>query len=156
MSDTVRFTAALEPADVGTYVVIPPHAVAALGATGRTSVTGSIDGKPFRNQVMPYTFEGIGRQVVMVVNKAVRTSLGKEAGDSVEFVLARDERSRSADIAIPSELADALTGSPDAKAAFERLPPSHRREHAEFVAQAKREETRRRRAGQTVERIRGR
>ncbi len=60
------------------------------------------------------------------------------------------------DVAIPSELADALAASPDAKAAFERLPPSHRREHAEFVAQAKREETRRRRAGQTVERLRGR
>src|SRR2546423_14521297 len=88
----VRFTAKLEPADVGTFVVIPPEVATALGATGRTSVSGTIDGQPFTNQVMPYTFEGSGRRVVMVVNKAVRTSLRKEAGDSVDFVLARDDR----------------------------------------------------------------
>jgi hypothetical protein len=152
----VRFTALLEPADVGTFVVIPPEVVTALGASGRTSVTGTIDGQPFSNQVMPYTFEGLGRQVVMVVNKAVRTALGKEAGESVEFVLARDPRSRSADVAIPPELAEALARDDGARAAFDSLAPSHRREHAEFVAEAKREETRRRRAEQAIARLRQR
>jgi bacteriocin resistance YdeI/OmpD-like protein/uncharacterized protein DUF1905 len=150
----VRFTAVLLPAEVGTYVVIPPDVVTALGATGRTSVTGTIDGQPFSNQVMPYTFEGVGRQVVMVVNKAVRTSLGKNAGDSVEFMLTRDARSRSADVAVPAELLEALAGDAAAKAAFDRLAPSHRREHAEYVGGAKREETRRRRAGETISRLR--
>ena len=150
----VRFSAVLQPADVGTFVVIPPEVVTALGATGRTSVTGTIDGQPFANQVMPYTFEGVGRQVVMVVNKAVRTALGKEAGESVEFVLARDARSRSADVAIPAELVEALAADPDVRSRFDGLAPSHRREFAEFVGEAKREETRRRRAEQTVARLR--
>src|SRR5215210_3975583 len=150
--DPVRFTAVLQPAEVGTYVVIPPDVVAALGATGRTSVTGTIDGQPFSNQVMPYTFEGVGRQVVMVVNRAVRTSLGKNAGDNVEFVLARDTRSRSADVTVPPELVGALAGDAGAKAAFDRLAPAHRHEHAEYVGEAKREETRRRRAAETVSR----
>ena len=154
--DEVRFSAVLEPADVGTFVVIPPEVVTALGASGRTSVTGTIDGQPFSNQVMPYTFEGLGRQVVMVVNKVVRTALGKEAGESVEFVLARDPRSRSADVAIPPELAEALARDDVARAAFDGLAPSHRREHAEFVAEAKREETRRRRAEQAIARLRQR
>jgi hypothetical protein len=154
MTETpVRFTAVLQPADVGTYVVIPPDVVTALGATGRTSVSGTIDGQPFSNQVMPYTFEGVGRQVVMVVNKAVRTSLDKAAGDSVEFVLARDARSRSADVAVPAELVEALAGDAAAQAAFDRLAPSHRREHAEYVAGAKREETRQRRAAETISRL---
>jgi hypothetical protein len=156
MSESVSFTARLEPAEVGTYVVIPPDVVAALRATGRTSVTGTIDGQPFSNQVMPYTFEGIGRQVVMVVNKSVRTGLGKNAGDSVEFVLARDARSRSASVAVPAELEQALGGDPAARATFDALPPSHRREHSEFVAQAKRKDTRHRRAAQTIDRLRGR
>jgi antitoxin component of MazEF toxin-antitoxin module len=150
----VRFSAVLQPVDVGTFVVIPPEVVTALGATGRTSVTGTIDGQPFSNQVMPYTFEGVGRQVVMVVNKAVRTALGKQAGESVELVLARDTRSRSADVAIPPELLEALARDDEAQAVFDGLAPSHRREHAEFVAEAKREETRRRRAAQTVTRLR--
>ncbi|HEY0442997.1 MAG TPA: YdeI/OmpD-associated family protein [Candidatus Limnocylindrales bacterium] len=155
MTASVRFTATLEPAEVGTYVVIPPDAIVGLGATGRTSVTGTIDGQPFSNQVMPYTFEGVGRQVVMVVNRTVRASIRKDVGDTVDFVLARDERSRSADVAVPPELEAALAAEPAARAAFDRLAPSHRREHAQFVADAKREETRRRRAQQTVERLRG-
>jgi uncharacterized protein YdeI (YjbR/CyaY-like superfamily) len=90
----------------------------------------------------------------MVVNKTVRTGLGKNAGDSVEFVLTRDSRSRSAGVAVPAELQQALGANPAARAAFEALPPSHRREHSEFVAGAKREETRQRRAAQTIDRLR--
>ena len=149
-----RFTARLEPIESGTFVVIPADVVEALGATGRTSVVGTIDGHPFRNEFMPYTFEGIGRQVVMAVNKATRGAIGKDAGDTVDFDLERDERSRSADVEIPAELADALAADPPAKAAFDALAPSHRREYAENVAQAKRPETRQRRAADTIERLR--
>ena len=72
-----RFTACLEPIEGGTFVVIPAEVVDALGATGRTSVVGTIDGHPLRHQFMPYTFEGVGRQVVMAVNKATREAIGK-------------------------------------------------------------------------------
>ena len=150
-----RFTARLEPIESGTFVVIPADVVEALRATGRTSVTGTIDGHDFRNQFMPYTFEGIGRQVVMPVNKATRATIGKNAGDTVDFDLERDERSRSADVAIPAELVAALAADPAARAAFDALAPSHRREYADHVAEAKRPETRERRATQTIERLRG-
>ena len=151
----VRFTAALRPIEGGTYVDIPPEAVEALRATGRTSVVGTIDGRPFKNQFMPYVFEDEGRKVVMVVNKATRTSLGKDAGDTVEFDLERDERSRSADVAVPDGARRGARPDAAAKAAFEALAPSHRREFAEFVAEAKRPDTRLRRAAQTVAELRG-
>ena len=150
-----RFTARLEPIESGTFVVIPAEVVEALRATGRTSVAGTIDGHDFRNQFMPYTFDGIGRQVVMPVNKATRATIGKNAGDTVDFDLERDERSRSADVAIPAELVAALAADPAARAAFDALAPSHRREYADHVAEAKRPETRERRATQTIERLRG-
>jgi hypothetical protein len=149
-----RFTARLEPIESGTFIVIPAEVVEALRATGRTSVVGTIDGHPFRNQFMPYTFEGVGRQVVMPVNKATRETIGKNAGDTVDFDLERDERSRSADVEIPAELAEALAADEAAKAAFEALAPSHRREYADHVAEAKRPETRTRRAAQTIQRLR--
>jgi hypothetical protein len=149
-----RFTARLDPIESGTFVVIPAEVVEALRATGRTSVAGTIDGHAFRNQFMPYTFEGIGRQVVMAVNKATREAIGKNAGDTVDFDLERDERSRSADVEIPPELADALAADVVAKTAFDALAPSHRREYADHVAEAKRPETRERRAAQAVERLR--
>ena len=75
-------------------------------------MVGTIDGHPLRHQFMPYTFEGVGRQVVMAVNKATRQTIGKDAGDTVEFDLERDERSRSADVDIPTELAEALAAEP--------------------------------------------
>jgi hypothetical protein len=149
-----RFTARLEPIESGTFVVIPADVVEALRATGRTSVTGTIDGHEFRNQFMPYTFEGVGRQVVMAVNKATRETIGKNAGDAVEFDLERDERSRSADVAIPTELAEALATDPAASAAFDALAPSRRREHAEHVGAAKRPETRLRRAAEVIAALR--
>jgi hypothetical protein len=149
-----RFTARLEPIESGTFVVIPAEVVEALRATGRTSVAGTIDGHSFRNQFMPYTFEGVGRQVVMPVNKATRAVIGKDAGDTVDFDLERDERSRSADVAIPPELAEALAADAEAKDAWDRLAPSHRREHAEHIAEAKRPETRLRRAADVIKRFR--
>ncbi|MDF2735621.1 MAG: hypothetical protein K0S97_2244 [Chloroflexota bacterium] len=149
-----RFTARLDPIEGGTFVVIPADVVDALQATGRTSVVGTIDGHPIRHQFMPYTFDGVGRQVVMAVNKATREKIGKAAGDTVEFDLERDERSRSADVEIPTELAEALAREPAANAAFDALAPSRRREHAEHVGAAKRPETRLRRAAEVIARLR--
>ncbi len=148
-----RFTTRLESNEFGTYVVIPAEVVEALQVTGRTSVVGTIDGRPLRHQFMPYTVEGVGRQILMAVNKATREAIAKNAGDTVEFELERDERSRSADVEIPPELATALTADSAAKAAFDALAPSHRREYAEHVAEAKRPETRQRRATAVVERL---
>lgn len=94
---TVRFAAALVavPDGLGTFVFIPEDVVAAVGARGRTSVAGTIDGRPFKNQFMPYTFEGEGKRYAMAVNKAVRTEIGgKGPGDTVEFVLQRDDTPR--------------------------------------------------------------
>jgi len=55
---------------------------------------------------------------------------------------------------LPAELTDALAAAPDAKAAFEALPPSHRREYVQWVAEAKKPETRVSRAQKTVVRLR--
>jgi uncharacterized protein YdeI (YjbR/CyaY-like superfamily) len=47
----------------------------------------------------------------------------------------------------------ALAGSPAARAAFDKLPPSHRREHIEAIDEAKKPQTRDRRIRQMVERL---
>ncbi len=55
---------------------------------------------------------------------------------------------------LPPELAATLQGDAEARAAFEALPPSHRREYVEWVAEAKRDDTRERRAAKAVEMLR--
>ena len=51
----------------------------------------------------------------------------------------------------PADLAAALKKNAKARAAFEAFPPSHRREYVEWLVEAKRDETRRRRLEQALE-----
>ena len=52
---------------------------------------------------------------------------------------------------VPADLAQALAGNPAARASFEGFPPSARREYIEWLLEAKREDTRRKRLVQAVE-----
>jgi uncharacterized protein YdeI (YjbR/CyaY-like superfamily) len=53
-------------------------------------------------------------------------------------------------VSVPRELATALAAQPQAATAFESLSYSHRKEFAEWVASAKRAETRAARAEKSV------
>lgn len=54
---------------------------------------------------------------------------------------------------VPSDVAAALAGAPEAAARWMRLPPSHRAEYLRWVTEAKTPETRARRVAQKVERL---
>lgn len=51
---------------------------------------------------------------------------------------------------VPQELVAALAENARAKAYFEQMPPSHRREHVGYILEAKKDETRAKRAAQTI------
>ena len=55
------------------------------------------------------------------------------------------------ELPVPDDLAAALGKNRKARATFEGLSPSHRREYVEWITEAKREETRRQRLATTVE-----
>lgn len=67
---------------------------------------------------------------------------------TVEYEYARGLRSKV--IKIPAALGQALRANKTAKDFFNSLPPSHRREYAEWVAEAKKPETRARRVKQAI------
>jgi uncharacterized protein YdeI (YjbR/CyaY-like superfamily) len=54
-------------------------------------------------------------------------------------------------VKVPAELATALSKNKKAKVAFEKFPPSHRREYVEWITDAKRDETKAKRVAQAVE-----
>ena len=56
-----------------------------------------------------------------------------------------------APIRVPADLRVALARSAKAKKTFDEFAPSHRREYLEWILEAKREETRKKRIAQTVE-----
>lgn len=51
---------------------------------------------------------------------------------------------------VPPELAKALATDDEARAAFDAMPPSHKRRYAEWVSEAKKEEARARRAAESL------
>jgi uncharacterized protein YdeI (YjbR/CyaY-like superfamily) len=75
-----------------------------------------------------------------------------EAGDVVDVTLELDAAPREVDV--PEVLAAALAADPQAKASFDQMAFTHRKEYARWVADAKQEETRQRRVRQALEMIR--
>jgi uncharacterized protein YdeI (YjbR/CyaY-like superfamily) len=84
-------------------------------------------------------------------NRELRERAGIAIGDEVEVTVELDEEPRT--VELPAALAAALDGDDAARAAFESLSYTHRREYAEWIAEAKREDTRARRIARTLERL---
>ncbi|MFO6447140.1 YdeI/OmpD-associated family protein [Erythrobacter sp. NE805] len=63
----------------------------------------------------------------------------------------RPKRAPKPELPVPSAFAAALDAAPAARAAFDAFAPSHRREYVEWIAEAKRDETRDKRIAQAVE-----
>jgi hypothetical protein len=124
------------PKSAWTFLPIPFDVEAAFGSKGRVPVAGTINDAAFRTSLMP---QGDGTHAMMV-DKALQSAAGARAGDSVVVVIERDDKERVVDV--PVELSQALSAQAAARAAFDRLAYSHRREYAEWVAGAKKSETR--------------
>jgi hypothetical protein len=156
MGERVRFEAILQPEGSSTFVVVPDEIGTRIGVKGRTSVVGTLNGHPFKNQVMPYGLEGGAKALFMPVNNAVRKAIGAiAAGDTGVFELERDEASRSKEVRLPAELEQALSADDSLRAAWDAQSPSRRRDDAEHIAEAKRPETRAGRLAELVGRLRG-
>ena len=144
------FTAKLvrpEGSGTWTYLTVPLDVEEVFGERGRVAVRGTIDGQPFRGSLMPH---GDGRHFV-VVNKSLRTAIGKEAGDTVRVQLEIDDQPRVLDL--PTELSAALAAHEAALAEFDQLSYSHRKEFVDWIEGAKKPETRDRRALKAVEMV---
>lgn len=63
----------------------------------------------------------------------------------------RDKPASKPEILMPGDFAAALSDNPKAKAAFDAMAPSHRREYLEWITGAKREETRTKRLATTID-----
>jgi hypothetical protein len=143
---THRFEAVLG-ADAGDLpaVVLPADVAAAMGGRARIPVAGTINGIAFRGSTMPM---GDGRHCVGFRKETRAQAGGVEVGDAVAIEIDRDDAPRTVDV--PDDLAAALAAQPGARAAFDAMSFTHRREWAEAVAAAKRPETRARRIAQAV------
>ena len=132
----------------GHLVDVPPEVIEALGGQGsgrsRIPVTATFDGVPYRGSIVR-----MGGGAVLGVRKAIMAEAGVSIGDTLTVVVSNDDATR--EVEVPDDLAEALRHSDEARAVFEGLSFSHRREYVESITEAKRPETRARRVERTVQ-----
>jgi uncharacterized protein DUF1905/bacteriocin resistance YdeI/OmpD-like protein len=145
MAGKQSFTATIQDAGGGgAYVEIPFDVEAAFGSK-RPKVKALIEGVLYRG-----TLTRMGTEChVLGIRKEIRQQIDKTIGDEVTISLEIDTEPRLVDV--PPELAEAFESEPVAKSLFDSLPYSHQREYVNFITEAKKPETRARRAAQSIE-----
>ena len=129
-------------------VVLEDDQVAELGeGKKRFPVVATVNGYTWRTSVAR-----MGGEFLVGLNREVRTGAGVEAGDEVEVELALDEEPR--EVEVPAELAAALADDAAARAAYDGLAFTHRKEYARWISEAKRDETKARRVAQALDMLR--
>ena len=139
----MKFRALVEPPEPMRGLEVPPEIVAALGGGARPPVTITINGHSWKSRIAIMR----GRNLIGLSN-ANRKAAGLVTGDEAEVELELDPEPRA--VAVPADFARALDADPVARAAYDRLAYSHKREHVIAIENAKKPETRARRIEQAV------
>ncbi|MCU7723970.1 YdeI/OmpD-associated family protein [Actinoplanes sp. KI2] len=134
----MKFRAHVEPPEPMRGLEIPQEIVEALGAGRRPPVTITINGHSWKSRVAVMR----GRHLLGLSN-ANRQAAGVVTGDEVEVEVELDTEPRA--VIEPPDFARALDADLVARAAYDRLAESHKREHVRAVESAKKPETRTRR-----------
>jgi Bacteriocin-protection, YdeI or OmpD-Associated/Domain of unknown function (DUF1905) len=148
----VAFSAEILSAGGGGHAVVVPKEIAAAFATKRPAVLARVDGVEYRSRLAVY-----GGKSYLGLRKELLRQIGRETGEVVEISLEEDvaepEVPAPAEVTEPPELVAALEENPAVRAAYEALPPSHRREYARWIGEAKQAETRAERVAKMVRRL---
>jgi hypothetical protein len=139
----MRFRAIVEPPEPMRGLEVPREVVEALGGGARPPVTITINGHAWKSRVAIMR----GRHLLGLSN-ANRRAAGAVVGDEVEIELELDSEPRV--VVEPPDFVQALDANLVARAAYDRLAYSHRREHVRAIETAKRPETRARRIEKAV------
>lgn len=133
----------MEEGSVATGFGVPFDVQKVFGTRARVPVRGTINGAPFRTSLFP-----MGGRHIMVVNQKLRAAAGVGPGQTVAVTLERDDEPRV--VTPPADFARALKADEAARATWEKLSYTHRREYAEHIEDAKRPETRQRRIEKSI------
>jgi hypothetical protein len=125
-------------------IVVPDEVVASFGRGKRVPVVVTIDGG-YRYST---TLGSMGGRSMVSFNAATRAATGRGAGDEVEVRLDVDDAPRT--VEEPDDLRAAIDGHAGARAAWDKLSPSHRRAHVDAVLGATADATPARRTEQVL------
>ena len=134
----LRLSTVLEPMGPAGAIVLDDDQVAALSSAKAFPVVVTIGDRTARLRLAR-----MGGKNLIGFSKAVRAEMGVELGDEFEAIITPDAEERT--VEIPDVLAAALEADPVARAAFDALSFTRRKEIARSIADAKQDATRQRR-----------
>ena len=146
MATVKRFRIVLEkdPDSTVTYITIPFDVQKTFGTRARVPVRGTINGFAFRSSIFPMG----GGNHYMAVNKNLREGAKVKGGEIITVVMERDNEPRT--ITPPDDFARALKANKTARAMWDKLSYTHRKEHVGAIEEAKKPETRARRIEKAI------
>jgi hypothetical protein len=138
----VRFESIVElGGKTATGIPVPDQVVEALGSSKRPAVTITVNGHTYRT-----TAVRMGGRFFVPLSAENREAAGVAAGDDVTVDIEADTAPR--EVTIPDDLAAAMDDA--ARATYDGLSYTHRKEWVRWVEEAKRPETRAARIEKTV------
>ena len=142
----MRFQSTVEPPEPMRGLEVPAEVVLELGAGPRPNITITINGHSWNSRLAIMR----GRNLIGL-STANRRAAGVATGDVIEVDVVVDTAPRI--VVEPKDLTAALRRDPGARAAYDRLSNSRRRELVRSIESAKRPETRARRVDLVVSRL---
>ncbi|HEY6448511.1 MAG TPA: YdeI/OmpD-associated family protein [Acidobacteriaceae bacterium] len=124
------------PSGAWTHLDVPFSVEQTWGTRARVAICGTVNGFPIRTSLFP---RGHG-VFYMAFTKAMQEGAQAHAGDTVSVVMEPDTAPRK--VEVPAYLRKALQAAPAHEKAFAKLSYSHKKEYVDWIAQAKRRETR--------------
>lgn len=144
----MKFWTTVEPQERMRGLEMPEEVVDALGGGKRPPVTVTLNGHTWKSRVAIMR----GRYL-LGLSIANRKATGVTTGDRVEVEVVLDAEPRV--VVEPEDFARALDADPTARAAYDRLAYTHKREQVLAIEGARKQETRQRRIEQALEMLRG-
>jgi hypothetical protein len=153
MADKVKFTAKIEQhqgMDAG-YILFPFDVIKLFGIKGQVKVKAIFDDKvEYRGSLAKMGFPCH----VLGITKEIRQKLGKSLGDIISVEIQQDTEIR--EVIVPEDVKLLLDQHPRAKKFFESLSYTDRKEYIRWIDTAQKEETRARRIGITMDKLKKR
>ncbi len=139
------FTATIQNAGGGGAFVEIPFDVEKEFGSKRPKVKAMIEGVSYRGTLVRMGSE----HHMLLILKGIRAQIGKTFGDEIKVVVEPDAEPRL--IEIPKDLLKELKKDKQAKALFDKLAYTHRKEYVRWIEEAKRAETRQTQIIKTIE-----
>ncbi|HET8809886.1 MAG TPA: YdeI/OmpD-associated family protein [Flavobacteriaceae bacterium] len=135
----LEFTERLEIIGINPFVFLPKAVLKAIfdqaeKSTSPIPVKGTVNGKPYRQNLMK--FKGEWR---LYINLQMLENSPRRIGETLKVTIIHNPEKR--EIPIHPKLSEALNKTPQAKIVFEKLPPSRRKEIIRYISNLKTEKT---------------